>query len=117
MPKKSRLKKVNMRKEAMNIYHDSKVARYTNLRNQIQVNGLFTCKERPQHQEPFGKHATLDDAQLSSEEKKKNVQIMLDKHNQIFSRNSTDLKFPDEIRLKKWLNADGQGHFGGHTDV
>ena len=95
------MKKVNMRKEAMNMNHDSKIARYTNLRNQIQVNGLFTGKERPQHQEPFGKHATLDDAQLPSEEKEKNVQIMFDEHNRVFSRNSTDLKFPDEIRHKK----------------
>ena len=62
-----------MRNEAINIYHDSKIAHYTDLRNQVQVNGIFSSKKRPQHQEPFqlGKYATLDGAQLSSEEKKK----------------------------------------------
>ena len=65
-----------MRNETINIYHDSKIAHYTNLRNQIQVNGLFSSnKEQPQHQEPFelGKHATLVGAQLSSEENKKYI--------------------------------------------
>ena len=76
-----------MRNEANKIYHISKISHKTDLRNQIQVNGFFSSKERTQHQVPFelGKDATLDGAQWSSEEKKK-VQITFDKHNRIFSR-------------------------------
>ena len=61
-----------MRNEAMIIYNDHKIAHYTELRNHIQVSGLFSSKERPQYQEPFekGKHATLDGGQLSSEKKR-----------------------------------------------
>ena len=76
-----------MENEARKIFLDSQIAHKTDLRNQIQVYGLFSSKERTQHQEPFelGKHATLDGEQLSSEEKKK-VQITFDNHNRIFSR-------------------------------
>ena len=42
-------KVLNMRNEAINIYHDSKIARFTDLRNQIQEHILFSSKERPQH--------------------------------------------------------------------
>ena len=92
-----------MRNEAINIYYN---AYYTELRIQIQVKGLFSSNERPQHHEPFelDNHAILDGAQLSFEEKK--VQIMFNKHNRIFSRSSTDLGFSDKIRHKMQLNDD-----------
>ena len=91
---KSCLKILNTRNEAINIYHDSKFAHYTNLRHQIQVNGLFNSKEEPFELE---KYTSLDGAKLSSEEKEK-VQIMFDKHNRVFLRSSTDFGFLDEIR-------------------
>ena len=98
-PKKSCLKVLNTRSEAINLYHDSKIAHYTDLRHQIQLSGLFNSKERPQHQEFFelGKYTSLDGAKLSSEEKKK-LQIIFDKQNRLFLRSSTDLGFLDEIR-------------------
>ena len=39
------LKVLNMHNEAIDIYHDSKIALYTDFRNQIQVNRLFSSKE------------------------------------------------------------------------
>ena len=39
------LKVLNMHNEAIGIYHDSKIALYTDFRNQIQVNRLFSSKE------------------------------------------------------------------------
>ena len=70
---KSCLKDIGLQNEAITRYR--KIVLYTNLRNQIQENGLFSCKERPQHQEPFelGKHDTLDVAHLSSEDKIKST--------------------------------------------
>ena len=53
------LKVLNMRNEANDIYHDSKTAHRTDLWNQILVNGLFSSRERLQHQEPFGLANTL----------------------------------------------------------
>ena len=41
---KSCLNVLNMRNEAINIYHDSNTAHYTNLRHQIQVNGFFRAR-------------------------------------------------------------------------
>ena len=41
---KSCLNVLNMRYEAINIYHDSNTAPYTNLTHQIQVNGLFRAR-------------------------------------------------------------------------
>ena len=86
-----------MQKEANKIYHDSKNALYTDLIVQIQVNVLFSSKERPLHQEPFqlGQHATPNGSQFSSEEK-----ILFDRHNQILSRTSTHIGFLYRIKKK-----------------
>ena len=64
-----------MQIEANKIYLDIKIAHKTGLRNQIKVNGFSSSNERTQHQVPFelSKHATLDGAQWSSEEKTDNV--------------------------------------------
>ena len=50
---------LNMRNEANDIYHGSKTAHHTDLRNQILINGPFSSREQPQHQEPFGLANTL----------------------------------------------------------
>ena len=88
-----------MRNEAIDIYHNIKIAHYTDLRNQIQVNGFFSSKEPPKHQESYelGKHATQDGSQLPSEEKKK-VQIMFDQHNRVFPRSSTCVWIKSDIK-------------------
>ena len=106
-----------MQNEIIIKFHDKKMAQYTKFKNQNPLNGFFKCKERPLHQEPFhlGKHATLDGAYLSSEEKKK-VQIKFDRHNQVFSRFSADFWIESSTKLKntKLLNADAKPFSGAY---
>ena len=43
----------NMQNQAINKYQDSRNSHDTNLKNQVQANGLFSSKQRPQYWKPY----------------------------------------------------------------
>ena len=93
---KSQLRVVNFSDKEFKLFKSIKIGDFFSNDDSIQVNGLFTSKNKPKHPEVFqmGTHVTLEGTGLSRNQSNQIV-AMLMRHNQVFSRNSNDLGFCD----------------------
>ena len=93
---KSQLRVVNFSDKELKLFKSIKIGEFFSNDDSIQVNGLFTSKNKPKHPESFrmGTHVTLEGTGLSRNQSDQIV-AMLMRHNQVFSRNSNDLGFCD----------------------
>ena len=73
------------------------------------MNGIFTNQNKPKTLETFqmGKHANLEGSKLNDQQKEK-VHEMFTRHQQVFSRNSNDLRYCDKTKHQIKLNKDAQ---------
>ena len=96
---KSQLRAVNLSDNEIKLFKNTKIGEFFSNDDSIQVNGLFTSKNKPKHPEAFrmGTHATLEGTDLSRNQSDQVVAMVM-RHNQVFSRNSNDLGFCDKIK-------------------
>ena len=94
---KSQFRVVNLSDSDIKLFQITKIGKFFSSDDSIQVNGLFTSKNKPKHPEVFqmGTHATLEGTDLSRYQSDKVVAMFM-RHNQVFSRNSNDLGFCDK---------------------
>ena len=100
---------VNLSDNDIKLFQNTKIGEFFSNDDRIQVNGLFTSKNKPKHPEAFrmGTHATLDGTDLSRNQSDQVVAMFM-RHNQVFSRNSNDLGFCDKIKHKIKLQKDAK---------
>ena len=106
---KSQLRVFNLSDNDIKLFQNTKIGEFFSNDDSIQVNGLFTSKNKPKHPEAFrmGTYATLEGKDLSRNQSDQVVAVFM-RHNQVFSRNSNDLGFCDKIKHKIKLEKDAK---------
>ena len=104
---KSHMRVVNLSHNEIKLFKNTKIGEFFNNDDSIQVNGLFTSNNKPEHPEVFRMetHATLEGTDLSRNQSDQVVAMFM-RQNRVFSRNSNDLGFWDKIKHKIKLEKD-----------
>ena len=105
----SLIKVLNLSDAPVTVYKSTKVGIYFENKHNLVVNGNFTNQNKPKTLETFqmGKHANLEGSNLDNQQKEKAQEFFV-RHQQVFSRNSTDLGYCDKIKHQIKLNKEAQ---------